>query len=101
MLGLMKRSEIEHLATLARITLTETEKDNLETELSSIMSYVGVVSDLALSDADAVPEVGARHNIFRMDEVTNEPDQYTKDILAEMPETDGRYLQVKKIIQND
>jgi Asp-tRNA(Asn)/Glu-tRNA(Gln) amidotransferase C subunit len=37
-------------------------------------------------------------NIFRQDEVTNEPDQYTKDILAEMPQTKGRYMAVKKIL---
>lgn len=98
---MMKREDIEHLASLARIRLTEDELGKLETELSSIVEYVGVVSDIAANDADSAPQVGVRHNVFRDDETTNQPEQFTKDILAEMPKTDGRFLSVKKILQTD
>lgn len=94
----MKREEIEHLATLSRIRLSDEELTNLAGELSSIVEYVSVVKDIAADDADAAPQVGARHTIFRADEVLNEPDQYTKAILAEAPTTEGRYLSVKKIL---
>lgn len=94
----MKREEIAHLASLARIQLSEDEMERLPQELSSIVEYVSVVSDIAGDDADAAPQVGARYNVFRQDEVKNEPDQYTKDILAEMPETEGRFMKVKKIL---
>ncbi|MCA9354060.1 MAG: Asp-tRNA(Asn)/Glu-tRNA(Gln) amidotransferase subunit GatC [Candidatus Kaiserbacteria bacterium] len=97
----MKREDIEHLASLARIRLTEEEMERLPGELSSIVAYVSVVSDIAGEEADAAPEVGVRYNVFRKDEVTNEPDQYTKDILAEMPKTEGRFMKVKKILQVD
>ncbi|MCA9360541.1 Asp-tRNA(Asn)/Glu-tRNA(Gln) amidotransferase subunit GatC [Candidatus Nomurabacteria bacterium] len=97
----MKREDIEHLSLLARIELTEEEKVSLEGELSSIVSYVSVVSDIVSDDVDTAPAVGAVHNVFRKDEVTNKADQYTKDILAEMPATDGRFLQVKKILQTE
>lgn len=101
MLGRMKREDIEQLATLARIELSEQEISRLPDELSAIVSYVSTVSDIAADDVDAAPQVGARHNVFRTDEVTNEPDEYTSDILAEMPETDDRSLVVKKILQTD
>ena len=94
----MKREDIEHLANLARIKLTEDEKKRLPDELTSIVSYVSVVSDIAADDSDVTPQVGARCNIFRKDEVTNQPDEFTKDIMAEMPSTEGRYLLVKKIL---
>ncbi len=94
----MNREEIAHLARLARIRLTDSELAHLEKDLSSIVSYVSVVSEIVGSDEDSAPQLGVRHNIFRPDEVTNQPDQFTKDILAEMPETDGRYLKVKKIL---
>ena len=97
----MKRADVEHLARLARIRLTESEMEELPAQLSSIVSYVGVVSDIAADDIDAKPQVGAVYNVFRQDEVTNEPDQYTKDILAEMPHTEGRYMKVKKILSTD
>ncbi len=94
----MKREDIAHLAILARIELSEQELQNLEGELSSIMSYVSVISQMASDDADITPVLGARHNIFRADEVTNEADEYTADLLAQMPRTEGRYMKVKKIL---
>jgi aspartyl-tRNA(Asn)/glutamyl-tRNA(Gln) amidotransferase subunit C len=94
----MKREDIAHLATLARLELSETELQNLEGELSSIMSYVSTISDMASDDADMTPRLGARHNILRPDVVTNEADEYTADLVAEMPRSEGRYLKVKKIL---
>ena len=92
----MKREDIAHLATLARLELSEQELETFEGDLSSIMSYVSAISDIA-SEVE-VPEVGARHNIFRADVVTNDADAFTADLLAQMPHTDGRYLKVKKIL---
>ena len=93
----MKREDIEHLARLSRIKLSDEELTNLEGELSSIVEYVGVISEIA-ADADQKPQVGARYNVLREDEITNEPDEFTKDALKEMPKTNGRYMSVKKIL---
>jgi len=99
MLDAMKRDDIEHLARLARIRLTEDEIEKLPNELSSVVSYVSEISEITGDSELEEPQTGARFNIFRKDEVTNQPDEYTKDIIAEMPSTDGRYLSVKKILQ--
>ena len=99
MLTSMKRADIEHLASLARLRLSEEELNNFEGELSSILEYVGAVSSMVADEAVALPQVGARYNVFRPDEVTNDPNQFTEDILAEMPHTDGRFMSVKKILQ--
>lgn len=98
----MTREEIIHLADLARIELTEAEVERFTVELSAILSYVGKVQALVAEVEGGVvvsPQVGARHNVFRDDLVTNEPGSYTADLLAEMPKTDGSYLVVKKILQ--
>ncbi|MFT7644708.1 MAG: aspartyl-tRNA(Asn)/glutamyl-tRNA(Gln) amidotransferase subunit C [Candidatus Paceibacteria bacterium] len=95
----MKREDIEHLANLARIRLTETEMENLPKELSSIMSYVSAVNDITADNSDMTLRLGARFNIFRKDEVTNQPNEFSKDIIAEMPSTEGRFMSVKKILQ--
>ncbi len=94
----MKQEDVVHLARLARIELSGTELEKLPEELSSIVSYVGVITDIAGDEADTTPQLGARHNVFRADEVTNEADEYTADLLAEMPATEGRFMKVKKIL---
>lgn len=96
----MKKEEIAHLARLARIKLTPEEQERLPEELSAIVSYVSAVSDIA-ADGDTGPKLGVRHNIFRADEVTNEPDSYTEALLAEMPARNGRFMEVKKILNQE
>jgi aspartyl-tRNA(Asn)/glutamyl-tRNA(Gln) amidotransferase subunit C len=95
----MTREEIVHLATLSRIALTEEELTRFTKELSAILSYVGAVQELAGDETPSEPLLGDRHNIFRQDIVSNEPEAYTESILNEMPETEGRYLKVRKILQ--
>jgi len=97
----MKREDIEHLASLVRIQLTETELEQLETELPAIIQYVSVITDIAGEDTDTPPQVGVRYNVLREDEVKNAPEQFTADIIKEMPHSDGRFLSVKKILQTD
>lgn len=96
----MDTQEVTRLAGLARIALTEEEIAKFPAELEAILAYVGHVNDM-VSVAEVKKEVGAVYNVFREDAVTNEPGQYTEAIMGEMPETEGRFLKVKKILNND
>ncbi len=95
----MTKEEILHLSLLARIKLTDTEAEALKDEITSIISYVGKVQDIA----DEVPpkEVGAVHNIFREDIPTDKPGQHTEAILAAAPKRHKNYIAVKKILSTD
>ncbi len=97
----MKREDIEHLASLSRIRLTDAELKTLGSELPAIVDYVSVISDITSDHEASEPVVGARYNVLRTDEVKNAPDEYTADIIKEMPHSDGRFLSVKKILQTD
>lgn len=95
----MTKEEILHLSHLARIELTESEIESLQKDITDILDYVSVVSDIA---AD-VPEkqLTPRYNIFREDEITNEPGALTEDILKQAPKRHGQYVEVKKILSTD
>ena len=97
----MNKEEVVHLAKLARIELGQNEIDAFTTEMSAILAYVSIVKDIAGEVNDGEPKPGARYNVFRKDEVTNEADKYTKELLAEMPKTEGRFMVVKKILNTD
>lgn len=94
----MKATDVAHIASLARIRVSESEQEQLASELETIVSYVDAVSSIATDESDAVPQVGVRHNVLREDVVTNEPEQFTDALLREMPEIHNRYLKVKKIL---
>jgi aspartyl-tRNA(Asn)/glutamyl-tRNA(Gln) amidotransferase subunit C len=95
----MKADDTKHLATLARIELTDTEITTYTDEIAQIVDYVSVVSELAADDVDVQPQIGMRYNVLRSDVVTNEPEQYTEAALREMPQTSGRHMLVKKIMK--
>lgn len=97
----MNQAEIKHLAELARIELSEAEIETLTKEMSAILEYVSVVKDIVGDSAAEEPKVGIVHNVFRQDVVSNNTDEYTEDILAEMPQTKGRYMVVKKILNTE
>lgn len=96
----MTKEEILHLGRLARIRLTDAEAEALQTDISNILGYVSEINDI-VADASLTKQVGPRHNVLRADEVTNEPGVYTERLHAAMPETHGRYLKVKKILNPD
>lgn len=94
----MTKDEITHLARLARIELTPEELETFMVEIPAVLEYVGAVQKLVSETDSSDPQVGARYNVFRKDEVTNAADQYTPDLLREMPQVDGRHMVVKKIL---
>ena len=98
-IGPMTKEEIVRLSTLARITLREEEIESLQSEIGSILEYVSQID--AATDGAPEKRVGAIHNVFREDIVTNEPNEHTEVLMDAMPETQGRFLKVKKILQND
>jgi aspartyl-tRNA(Asn)/glutamyl-tRNA(Gln) amidotransferase subunit C len=92
----MTKEEIVHLGTLSRLALSTEEVDAFLTDIDAILAYVSTVTGIA---GDA-PEksLGARYNVLRPDVVTNEPGYFTEALLAAAPHTSGKYVAVKKII---
>jgi len=94
----MNRDDITHLAALARIRLTDAELEQYQADLPAIVDYVSAVEGIT-EDIVSEPNPGVRPNIFKDDEVTNQPNQFSEDIIQQMPHADGRFLSVKKILQ--
>lgn len=98
MMRRMTKEEIMHLSTLSRISLSDQEAEELNQEIDSILEYVGQVNDIA---ATVEKKVGPVFNVFREDEITNEPGSCTPELTEAFPDNDGPYLKVKKILNPD
>ena len=92
----MKREDVEHLALLSRIKLTDTEAEELAGSITDILGYVSELNDIATEDAQK--QVGPVHTVMREDGEGHEPGIYTEDILNAAPERKGQYIHVKKIL---
>ncbi len=93
---MLQRNDVEHLALLARIELSEEEKDEFTHELDSVLSYVSEISKVT-TEADAIPKVGELRNVMRSDDNVSPGGEFTDAILKNAPATEDGYLKVKQI----
>ena len=104
--GLMiSKEEIDNLATLARLELSDAEKESLQKDISNILEYVGQVSAVSVS-SDGTPSVAANqpHNVLRSDTVRAAGDTMADkehSVKGAFPKREGEYNVVRKIIQKD
>lgn len=96
----MEKKDILHLGNLARIKISDEEAESLKDDITAVLKYVSVVNDIA-ADSDLTKKTGAVYNVFREDEITTPANTHTENLLREAPETKGRYLSVKKILNTD
>jgi len=92
--------ELEHLAKLARIKLTESDKESLAKEFDSILNYVDQLKKVDVS-LDASARVGAVKNVARGDAVVNTSADDREGLLREAPDREGDFIAVKKIIAQE
>jgi aspartyl-tRNA(Asn)/glutamyl-tRNA(Gln) amidotransferase subunit C len=96
---MLEIKDIEKLAKLARIELTQEEKEKLLKEVDPILNYVAQLKEVTSKvDSTASPKAGKHRNIMRDDSNPTETGSNTKVIVDDMPESQGDYLKVKKIL---
>ena len=99
--------DINNLARLARIELSEEEKVRLQKDMESILGYVGQITAVAVEQKERPspeskdsPSAHDLINIMRDDVVTTETGEYTEAVLANAPKREGDYFSVKPIFED-
>lgn len=93
----MNIKDIEKLAHLSRIAMSDEEKSLFLKEIDSILAYVG-----ELKKAAATVEKGDKKpvlkNVIREDKNPHESEENTEVLLSSAPKRQGQYIKVKKIL---
>jgi aspartyl-tRNA(Asn)/glutamyl-tRNA(Gln) amidotransferase subunit C len=93
----LTREEVEHIAELARLGLTEEEKERFGSQLSAILEYFQVLQRL---DTESVPPTTAAiplENIMFDDQV--EPPAAREDILLNAPDPVDGFFRVRAVLE--
>jgi aspartyl-tRNA(Asn)/glutamyl-tRNA(Gln) amidotransferase subunit C len=90
-------AEVEHIAELARLSLTEQEKALFQDQLSAILDYAAVLRDIDTSAVPPTATVLPLRNIMRDDTVVLSAPR--EDVLANAPEAVDGYFKVKAILE--
>ncbi len=92
----LSRSDVEHVAYLARLGLTEGELARLEGELNHILDQYAILAELPTDDIPPTAQTIELENILREDVV--KPSLPVEAVLANAPEHDGRFIVVPAIL---
>jgi aspartyl-tRNA(Asn)/glutamyl-tRNA(Gln) amidotransferase subunit C len=93
----LTREEVQHVAELAKLGLTEEETETYREQLSAILEYAAILERL---DTDAIPPTASvlpLTNVMRADEPA--PSLPQADALANAPSATEGYFQVKAILE--
>ncbi|MEK7568796.1 MAG: Asp-tRNA(Asn)/Glu-tRNA(Gln) amidotransferase subunit GatC [Patescibacteria group bacterium] len=101
--------DVEHLAGLARIAVSDGEKELFRHDLEEILAYVSQVKEAAGWEQltiDTAPrtfdgvqgERGELCNVMRADGEPHESGIFTEDLLVAAPACEGNRVLVKKIL---
>lgn len=89
--------EIEHVARLARLELTDEEKARLREQLGAILEHAAKVGEVAAEDVPPTAYAIPRSNVFRPDELA--PSLPVEEVLVNAPEAEADRFKVPRIVE--
>ncbi len=92
------RAAVDHVARLARLALSDDERQRMQVELGAILEHVEKIQALELDGVAPTSHSIPLRNVMRADEVRPSLDQATA--LANAPEAEDGRFQVPRIIED-
>lgn len=92
-------AQVEHVAQLAQLTLTDEEKDLFREQLSTILDHAEQLQALDTSDIPPMATVLPLQNVMREDRVR--PSLPLADVLANAPAAKDDSFRVPVILEGD
>jgi aspartyl-tRNA(Asn)/glutamyl-tRNA(Gln) amidotransferase subunit C len=89
--------DIEHVAFLARLGLTDEEKTTLREQLSSILEHMRTINELDTSQIAPTAQVIPLRNVMRPDEP--EPSLPVEKVLENAPDREGAFFRVPHVLE--
>lgn len=89
-------ADVERIAHLARLELTEQEKAQYREQLSAVLDYVAMLNELDLGGIEPTAHAIARNNIMREDII--EPSLPMQETLYNAPQHDKKQFLIQPVL---
>ena len=94
---MISRQDVEHVARLSRLALSDAEIERMREQLSSILAYIDALRALDTAGVEPTSHAVPMVNVMRDDEVT--PCSPTEEILRNAPRREDSYIRVKTVLE--
>ena len=95
---MISREDVEHVARLARLALSEAEVERMREQLSGILAYIDALRALDTAGVEPTSHAVPMVNVMRDDE--NRPCLPQDEALANAPERSDAFFRVPRIIED-
>ncbi|MBF8280606.1 MAG: gatC [Candidatus Magasanikbacteria bacterium] len=90
----LTKADIEHLAHLSRLELTDAEKDLYAHQLSAVLEYMEILNEVNTDGVEPTAQVTGLQDVYREDVVHDCPKDSREEIVALFPDAEGAALKV-------
>ena len=87
--------DVEHVAKLARLELTEEEKEKFTGQLGAVLEYVNQMNEVDTSNVEPMAHAIDFSNVMREDKVFYE--QTKEELMKNAPDEENGFFRVPKI----
>lgn len=95
----LTKQDVQHLADLARLELTEEEIDTYRGQLGSILEYVAKLQELDTEGVEPMAQGAGLENVLRDDEVAACDPEVRRRIIEAFPSREGDLLKVQAVFE--
>ncbi|MHB1132499.1 MAG: Asp-tRNA(Asn)/Glu-tRNA(Gln) amidotransferase subunit GatC [Chloroflexota bacterium] len=93
----ISRAEVEHVARLARLGLSEAEVEKFSEQLSAILDNIALLNQVETTTVPPTTQVSGLHSVLREDEAR--PSLPVEDVLANAPHREGDFFRVQHVFE--
>ena len=94
---MLLKKEVQKIADLARIEITDQEAEKYLQELSDILGFVEKLNEADTENIEPVAHITGAKNEMREDRIIEANDDTKKRIISNFPEKKDRFYKVKAV----
>jgi len=94
---MLSKSEVQKIASLSRIEISEEEAGKYSTELSDILGFVEKLNEADTEGVEPIAHITGAKNVVRDDKIVEYNDDTKNNIINNFPEKKDRFNKVKAV----
>ena len=96
---MLTKDQIQHLAKLSRLELSDVEVKKFQGQLSAILSYVEKLREVDTAGVEPTAQVTGLENVAREDETDRFGEQTKSGVMTNVPKKKGEQVQVRAVFE--
>jgi len=93
--------QLEQIATLARLELSEPEKKMYAEQLSVVLDYISILNEVDTDGVEETCQVTGLEDVFREDKAIENSEEIKQKLINSFPEKMGKLLKVKAVFSDE